>query len=240
MPAPQIQDRPQVHDLPERIDRARDAVVGASAQLNRRANEVFRETAALVAGLVEERVEAFALAQADRTAGLGSARVDKLKRDLRVLLDSVPVASAKHLAAAFPWTFPKAPAEIGDRDRAPLFQGGGDLPWMIDDVVREMTAEAGRLARTAGYEIKPPSQWDLAADGSPRRYLGQYAVAPRLALALRAYSDARLRYFRMLRALRRLEAEKSARDARLEAEAERDSSLAPARWMWTGSTDTKG
>ena len=235
-----IQHPPQSHDLPERIEGARAEVAAASAQLNRRANEVFRATSALIAKLVEERVEEFVLTQADRTQKLGPAGVHKLKRDLAALLGTMPVGSAKHLAAAFPWTFPQAPAEIGDRDRVPLFQGGRDLPWMIDYVVREMTAEAGRLARSAGYEIRPPSHWDAAADGSPRRYLGPYEVAPRLVLGLRGYSDARLRYFRMLRALRVLEAEKSARDARLEAEAERDSALAPARWMWMGSTDAKG
>lgn len=235
-----IQPPPAAHDLPERIERARAEVAAASAQLNRRANEVFRATAALVAGLVEERVEAFALTQADRTAKLGPARVEKLKRDLAAVLAAMPAASAKHLAAAFPWTFPQAPTEIGDRDRAPLYQGGRDLPWMLDDVVREMTAEAGQLARAAGYEIQPASHWDVGADGNVRRYLGPYVAAPRLVLGLRGYSDARLRYFRMLRVLRRLEAEKAARDARLEAEVERDSGLAPARWMWAGPTDAKG
>lgn len=234
-----IEQRVQAGDLPERIERARAEVAAASAQLNRRANEVFRATAALVAELVEERVEAFALTQADRTAKLGPGRVDKLKRDLAAVLAAMPASSAKHLAAAFPWTFPQAPTEIGDRDRSPLYQGGSDLPWMLDDVVREMTAEAGRLARAAGFEIDPPSHWDAGADGTIRRYLGPYRVAPRLALGLRGYSDARLRYFRMLRALRRLEAEKSARDARLEAEAERDSNLAPARWLWTESAEAK-
>lgn len=234
-----IEHRSPAHDLPERIDRARAEVAAASAQLNRRANEVFRSTAALVADLVEERAGAFVLAQPDRTAKLGPERVDKLKRDLASVLVAMPASSAKHLAAAFPWTFPQAPTEIGDRDRAPLYQGGSDLPWMLDDVVREMTAEAGRLARAAGYEINPASHWDAGADGKVRRYLGPYFVAPRLTLALRGYSDARLRYFRMLRALRRLEAEKAARDARLEAEAERDSSLAPARWLWTESAEAK-
>lgn len=235
-----IEHRVQANDLPERIERARAEVAAASAQLNRRANEVFRATAALVFELVGARVELFALTQADRTAKLGPGRVDKLKRDLATVLAAMPARSAKHLAAAFPWTFPQAPTEIGDRDRAPLYQGGRDLPWMLDDVVREMTAEAGRLAQAAGYEIHPPSHWDAAADGTIRRYLGPYDVAPRLALALRGYSDARLRYFRMLRTLRRLEAEKDARETRLEAEAERDSTLAPALWLWTGSTDAKG
>lgn len=235
-----IQHRPPAHDLPERIERGRAEVAAASAHLNRRANEVFRATAALIAGLVEARVGEFVLTQAERTAKLGPARVDKLKKELAALLGTMPVGSAKHLAAAFPWTFPQAPAEIGDRDRSPLFQGGRDIPWMIDDVVREMTAEAGRLARAAGYEVRPPSQWDAAADDTIRRYLGPYEMAPRLVLGLRGYSDARLRYFRMLREVRRLEAEKTARDVRLEAEAERDSATAPARWLWTGSTDAKG
>jgi hypothetical protein len=234
-----IEQRSSAHDLPERIERARAEVAGASAQLNRRANEVFRATASLVAELVEDHVGGFVLAQPERTAKLGHERVDKLKRDLASILAAMPVSSAKHLAAAFPWTFPQPPAEIGDRDRAPLYQGGSDLPWMLDDVVREMTAEAGRLARAAGYDIEPPSHWDAGADGKVRRYLGPYAVASRLTLALRGYSDARLRYFRMLRALRRVEAEKAARDARLEAEAERDSSLAPARWLWTESAEAK-
>jgi hypothetical protein len=234
-----IQPPPAAHDLTERIDPAPAEDAAASAQLNRRPNEIFRATAALVAELVEDRVGALVLAQPDRTAKLGTERVDKLKGDLASTLATMPVSSAKHLAAAFPWTFPKAPAEIGDRDRAPLYQGGSDLPWMLDDVVREMTAEAGRLARAAGFDIDPASHWDEGADGKVRRYLGPYVVAPRLTLALRGYSDARLRYFRMLRALRRLEAEKSARDARLEAEADRDSTLAPVRWLWTESAEAK-
>ena len=76
--------------------------------------------------------------------------------------------------------------------------------------------------------VTPRSHWELAGDGTVQRYLGPFATPPRLVIALRSYSDARLRYFRKLRALRRLEAEKSARDARIESEVQREAALLPA------------
>ena len=87
----------------------------------------------------------------------------------------------------------------------------------------------------AGYEVTPRSQWEISADGTVQRYLGPFAVPSKLVVALRSYSDARLRYFRKLRALRRLEAEKSARDARIESEVARDAALLPATALWSSS-----
>ena len=73
----------------------------------------------------------------------------------------------------------------------------------------------------------------MSADGTVQRYLGPFAVPSKLVVALRSYSDARLRYFRKLRALRRLEAEKSARDAQIESEVLRDAALLPATALWS-------
>jgi hypothetical protein len=227
-------------DLAKRILDARGDLMAASAHLNRRANQVFRATAAVVADLIAERLTAFVLGQPDRTQSLGSTKVDNLKRELAAMVAEIPARSAKHLAGAFAWTFPRAPTEIGDRDRSPLFRGDQSLPWMIDDVIREMTAAGARLAQASGYEIGPASHWDIAPDGNVRRYLGPLEVPSRLTLALRSYSDARLRYFRALRIVRRLEAEKHALDARLAFEVEQDSAIAPARWLWTESRKASG
>ena len=57
----------------------------------------------------------------------------------------------------------------------------------------------------------------------------------KLVIALRAYSDARMRYFRKLRVLRRLESEKATRDAQIEAEVAREAQLLPATVLWSAS-----
>jgi hypothetical protein len=223
--------------LDAEIASAREAVAAASAQLNLRANDVFHATSAFTGDLVRERLEAIVLSQPERTSKLGAKGVERLKADLATWLTQLPVASAKHIRGAFAWTFPQAPVDIGSGELTPLFLGDGELPWMMSDAIRVLTAEAGELARAAGFEVSPPSYWESAPDGKVRRYLGPFQVAPRVTIALRSYSDARLRYFRTLRALRRLEVRKAALDARIEADAERDSTLASARWLW-GSTET--
>jgi hypothetical protein len=224
---------PSTPDLADAITDARAEVVGASRQLTDRANDVFRATASVVAAAVEQRMEGFVLGQPDRTSKLGKAGVDRLRADLTAALAKLPGETAKRLATSFSWTFPQEAAWIGEGDRSPLFQGGADLPWMIDDAIRAGAATAGRLAAGAGYEIVPRSQWEVAGDGTVQRYLGPFATPSKLVVALRSYSDARLRYFRKLRALRRLEAEKSARDARIESEVQREAALLPATTLWS-------
>ncbi len=226
---------PSTPDLAASIDEARAEVVGASRQLTDRANDVFRATAAVVARAVEERMDGFVLGQPDRTQKLGKSGIDRLRADMTAAIAKLPGESAKRLVSAFSWTFPQEAAWIGDGDRSPLFHGGADLPWMIDDAIRASAAVAGRLAAGAGYEIAPRSQWEVAADGTVQRYLGPFATPSKLVIALRSYSDARLRYFRKLRALRRLEAEKSARDARIESEVQREAALLPATTLWSAS-----
>lgn len=226
---------PSTPDLTDAIADARAEVVAASRQLTDRANDVFRATVSVVVETVQQRVEAVVLGQPDRTQKLGKSGVDRLRADLVAATAKLPGESAKRLVGAFSWTFPQEAAWIGESDRTPLYQGGGDLPWMIDDAIRVSAATAGRLAVDAGYEIAPRSQWEIAADGTVQRFLGPFAVPSKLVVALRSYSDSRLRYFRKLRALRRLEAEKSARDARIESEVLRDSALLPATVLWSSS-----
>ena len=226
---------PSSPDLTDAIAEARAEVAGASHQLTDRANDVFRATVSVIVETVQQRVEAVVLGQPDRTQKLGKSGVDRLRADLIAATAKLPGESAKRLVGAFSWTFPQEAAWIGESDHTPLFQGGGDLPWMIDDVIRVSAALAGRLTAEAGYEVTPRSQWELAADGSVQRYLGPLTVPSKLVVALRSYSDARIRYFRKLRALRRLEAEKSARDARIEAEVSRDAALLPATVLWSSS-----
>lgn len=226
---------PSTANLIDAIADARAEVVGASRQLTDRANDVFRATAAVVVETVEQRLEAVVLGQPDRTQKLGKTAVDRLRADLVAATAKLPGESAKRLVGAFSWTFPQEAAWIGESDRTPLYEGGGDLPWMIDDAIRATAATAGRLATGAGFEVTPRSQWETAGDGTVQRYLGPFAVPAKLVIALRSYSDARLRYFRKLRALRRLEAEKSARDAQIENEVARDSALLPATVLWSSS-----
>jgi hypothetical protein len=226
---------PSTPDLAASIEEARDEVVGASRQLTDRANDVFRATAAVVTRAVEQRLEGFVLGQPEHTQKLGRSGVERLRGGLSAAVAKLPAESAKRLVSSFAWTFPQEAAWIGDSDRTPLYQGGGDLPWMIDDAIRVSAAVAGRLATEAGFEIHPRSQWEVSADGTVQRYLGPFETPSSLVIALRSYSDARLRYFRKLRALRRLEAEKSARDARIENEVARDSALLPASVLWSSS-----
>ncbi|HEY4228070.1 MAG TPA: hypothetical protein VGM49_07010, partial [Candidatus Limnocylindrales bacterium] len=197
---------PATPDLSDAITDARAEVAAASRQLTDRANDVFRATGAVVVETVEQWVEAFVLGQPDRTEKLGKSGVDRLRADLVATKARLPGESAKRLVGAFSWTFPVEAAWIGESDRAPLYEGGGDLPWMIDDAIRLSAAAGGRLAAEAGYQVTPRSHWELSGEGSVQRYLGPFATPPRLVIALRSYSDARLRYFRKLRALRRLEA----------------------------------
>ena len=226
---------PSTPNLTDAIAEARAEVAAASRQLTDRANDVFRATVSVIVETVEQRVEAVVLGQPDRTQKLGKSGVERLRADLRTATAKLPGESAKRLVGAFSWTFPQEAAWIGDSDRTPLYQGGADLPWMIDDAIRVSAAAAGRLATEAGYEVTPRSQWEISADGTVQRYLGPFAVPSKLVVALRSYSDARLRYFRKLRALRRLEAEKSARDARIESEVARDAALLPATALWSSS-----
>ena len=226
---------PSTPDLTDAIGDARAEVAAAGKQLTERANDVFRATGAVVVNTVEQWVEAFVLGQADRTQKLGKTGIDKLRADLVAAKMKLPGESAKRLVGAFSWTFPQEAAWIGQGDKIPLFEGGADLPWMIDDAIRRSAAAAGQLAADAGFEITPRSQWELGGDGSVQRYLGPFMTPPRLVIALRSYSDARIRYFRKLRVLRRLEAEKSARDARIEAEVLRESALLPATVLWSNS-----
>jgi hypothetical protein len=226
---------PSTPDLAEAIVEARAEVAGASRQLTDRANDVFRATVSVIVETVQQRVEAVVLGQPDRTQKLGKSGVDRLRADLVTATAKLPGESAKRLVTAFSWTFPQEAAWIGESDHTPLFQGGGDLPWMIDDAIRVSAATAGRLTVDAGYEITPRSQWEISSDGTVQRYLGPFVVPSKLVVALRSYSDSRIRYFRKLRALRRLEAEKSARDARIEAEVSRDAALLPATALWSSS-----
>lgn len=226
---------PSTPNLIDAIADARAEVVAASKQLTDRANDVFRATAAVVIETVEQRLEAVVLGQPDRTEKLGKTGVAKLRADLVAATAKLPGESAKRLVGAFSWTFPQEAAWIGENDKRPLYEGGGDVPWMIDDAIRASAATAGRLATEAGYEITPRSQWEVSSDGTVQRYLGPFVVPSKLVVALRSYSDARLRYFRKLRALRRLEAEKSARDAQIESEVLRDAALLPATALWSSS-----
>ena len=226
---------PSTSNLMDAIDDARAEVVAASRQLTDRANDVFRATSAVIVETVEQHVEATVLGQAERTAKLGRTGIDRLRADLVAAVTKLPAESAKRLVGAFSWTFPQEAAWIGESDRTPLFEGGADLPWMIDDAIRSSAATAGRLLADAGFEIRPRSHWEVAADGTVQRYLGPFSVPSKLVIAVRSYSDARLRYFRKLRALRRLEAEKAARDAQIEGEVARDAALLPASVLWTSS-----
>ncbi|MEO8274069.1 MAG: hypothetical protein ABI620_08375, partial [Chloroflexota bacterium] len=201
---------PSTPDLSDAIVDARAEVAGASRQLTDRANDVFRATVSVIVETVQQRIEAVVLSQPERTQKLGKSGVERLRADLDAATAKLPGESAKRLVGSFSWTFPQEAAWIGESDRAPLFQGGADVPWMIDDAIRVSAAVAGRLAVEAGYEITPRSQWEISDDGTVQRYLGPFMVPSRLVVALRSYSDSRLRYFRKLRALRRLEAEKSA------------------------------
>jgi hypothetical protein len=226
---------PSAPNLTDAIADARAEVVAAGRQLADRANDVFRATSSIVGETVEQRLEAIVLGQPERTQKLGKSGVEKLRAELTAATVKLPGETAKRLVGAFSWTFPQEAAWIGESDRIPLYEGGGDLPWMIDDAIRASAAIAGRLAAAAGFEVTPRSRWELAGDGTVQRYLGPFAVPSRLVIALRSYSDARLRYFRRLRALRRLEAEKSQRDAQIEAEVLRDSALLPATALWSSS-----
>jgi hypothetical protein len=226
---------PSTPNLTDAIADARGEVAAASHQLTDRANDVFRATASVVVETVQQRLEAVVLTQVERTEKLGKSGVDRLRADLVAATAKLPGEAAKRLVGAFSWTFPQEAAWIGESDRRPLYEGGGDLPWMIDDAIRASAATAGRLATAAGYEVTPRSQWEVAGDGTVQRYLGPFVVPSKLVVALRSYSDARLRYFRKLRALRRLEAEKSARDARIESEVLRDAALLPATALWSNS-----
>jgi hypothetical protein len=226
---------PASPNLIDAIADARAEVVAASRQLTDRANDVFRATTGVIVETVEQRLEGFVLGQPDQTQQLGKSGIGKLRAELTAATAKLPGESAKRLVGAFSWTFPQEAAWIGESDRTPLYQGGGDLPWMIDDAIRATAATAGRLAAGTGYDIAPRSQWETASDGTVQRYLGPFAVPSKLVIALRSYSDARLRYFRKLRALRRLEAEKSARDAQIESEVLRDAALLPATVLWSSS-----
>jgi hypothetical protein len=226
---------PSTPDLTDSIADARAEVAAAGKQLTDRANDVFRATSAVVVETVEQWVQAFVLGQPDRTEKLGKAGVDRLRTDLVAAKARLPGESAKRLVGAFSWTFPQEAAWIGQSDKVPLYEGGGELPWMIDDAIRRSAATAGELAAQAGFEISPRSYWELGGDGAVQRYLGPFMTPPRLVIALRSYSDSRLRYFRKLRALRRLEAEKSTRDARIESEVQRESALLPATVLWSNS-----
>jgi hypothetical protein len=226
---------PATPDLVDAIGDARAEVAAASKQLTDRANDVFRATTAVVVETVDGWVEAFVLGQPQRTEKLGRSGIDRLRSDLATLKTKLPGESAKRLVGAFSWTFPQEAAWIGENDRTPLYEGGGELPWMIDDAIRRSAAAGGQLAAAAGYQITPRSHWELGGDGTVQRYLGPFATPPRLVIALRSYSDARLRYFRKLRVLRRLEAEKSARDAQIENEVAREAALLPATVLWSNS-----
>lgn len=222
-------------NLIDQIADARAEVAAAGKQLTERANDVFRATSVIVLETVDQRLEAIVFAQADHTARLGKSGVDKLRSELAAVKARLPAESAKRLVTAFSWTFPQEAAWIGESDKTPLYQGGGDLPWMIDDAIRTSAAAAGRLAADAGFEITPRSQWERDGNGVVQRFLGPYATPAKLVIALRAYSDARLRYFRKLRVLRRLESEKAARDAQIEAEVAREAALLPATVLWSAS-----
>jgi hypothetical protein len=138
---------------------------------------------------------------------------------------AVAVACAVGVAAA---------AAVG---AAPDAAAGGhaDTAADPDPGPRTSAAAAGRLAADAGFEITPRSQWARDGDGTVQRFLGPYMTPSKLVIALRAYSDARLRYFRKLRVLRRLESEKAARDAQIEAEVAREAQLLPATVLWSAA-----
>lgn len=220
-------------ELGAAIEAARESVVAAGKLLVGRANEVFISTSTFIGGLGARQVDGFVLGQPERTSALGVAGVEKVKAKLAAWQAGVPLASAKRLRAVYAWTFPEPPLEIGDAERTPLFLGDRELPWIVADTIRSMVGEAAEIAREARFVVTPPSSFEFEPDGAVRRFAAPLDVAPRVRIALRSYSDARLRYFRTLRRLRRLEARKAAADRRIEAEVEEESRLAPARWLWS-------
>jgi hypothetical protein len=245
-------EAPQPVAPPGPVDMARNDVSKAHKQLAERANDVFQATATFVADLVESQVEAFVIAQPARTDELKRKGVERLEGDLAAARTKLTEESWRRLKDAFSWAYPQAaPAWIGEADRLPLYQGGTSLPWMIDDTIRGLVTTAARLAAGAGYDIwpeppvdkdpatrdrprLPPSAiWEKGADGGVARYLGPYGAPAPLVVALRSYSDARLRYFRRLRALRRLEADLRDRDARIEDEVVRNEVVQPAAALWS-------
>jgi hypothetical protein len=239
-------------EAPTPVDVALDGVSKAHQQLAERANEVFQATATFVADLVESQVEAFVIAQPARTEELKRKGVERLEADLAAARTRLTGESYRRLKDAFSWTYPQAaPAWIGEADRLPLYEGGTSLPWMIDDTIRGLVTTAARLAAAAGYDIwpeppldkdpatrdrprlRPSATWEKGADGGVARYLGPYSAPTRLIVALRSYSDARLQYFRRLRALRRIESDVRDRDARIEDEVVRNEVVQPAAALWS-------
>lgn len=240
------------------VDAAREGVTRAHKQLAERATEVFQATAACVVDLVEAQLEGFVVAQPGRTEELKPKGVERLGADLAAARTKLTADSFRRLKDAFGWTYPQAaPAWIGDADRVPLYQGGTTLPWMIDDTIRALVPVAARLAAEAGYAVWPPPAekdpsvrerrrlppstiWERGADDSVLRYLGPYPAPVRLVVALRSYSDARLQYFRRLRALRRIEADLLDRDARIDDEVARREVAQPAAALWSVAREARG
>lgn len=239
------------------VEAARGDLARAHKQLAERANDVFQATASFVGELVELLLDGIVVAQPGRTAELGRKGVDRLRSDLAETRSKLTVDSYRRLKDSFAWTYPQAePAWAGDADRVPLYQGGKAMPWMIDDTVRALGASAAQLAAGAGYAISPtrldetPSSgparrripptrvWETGADEAVERYVGPYAVPIRLIVALRGYSDARLQYFRRLRVLRRLDADRRERDARIDDEVMRQELLQPAAVLWSVAAST--
>ena len=237
------------------VDAARADVDKAHKGLGDRAGEVFHATAACVLELVDTQVEAFVVTQPERTSELGAKGVEKLRSELAAARSKLTADCHRRLKDAFGWTFPQSPPDwIGEADRVPLFNGSVTLPWMVDDTIRALVPAAARLVAANGYEVWPrqpkvqpgtperprlPPQlvWERAADGSAKRYLGSYRAPARLIVAMRSYSDARLQYFKRLRALHRLETERRERDARIEDDVAAQEVVQPAAALWSAARE---
>ena len=227
-----VEVRQTTSELDAAIAAARESTSGAAKHLGERANAIFGAVSAQAVDEVRRRVDNLVLGQPRHTAALDDKRLARLRADIAGLLRTLPGATMKQLAAEFRWTFPQEPEWVGDADQGPMYHGAAQPPTLVVDVIRTAVGGAARIVGGAGYQLHPASHWVARADGVVERYIGPIEPSPRLIVALRGYADARLRYFRKLRAVHRLEADRTALERRVDAEVERDEVMQATRARW--------
>jgi hypothetical protein len=229
-------------ELDTAIASARAVASSAGRHLGERANEIFGAVSGLLADEIRSRVDDIVLGQAKHTETLADKRLERLRKDVADLLRTLPAATTRQLAAGFQWTFPNEPDWIGDADHGPMYHGAAEPPTFVVDAIRMAVGAAGRILVEAGYELLPASHWGVRPGEAVDRYIGPVEPSPRLVIALRGYADARLHYFQKLRGVRRLEAERTALERRVDAEVESEDALRSTRRRWaeTATRATSG
>jgi hypothetical protein len=165
-------------------------------------------------------MQAFVRSRPDIVLTSDPATISEMKERIReweaALADGVRTRLEREFAWSYAARLSPAALESGLRP----FYEGREVPDSIDRVVRPAMGGIGTIVAMFGWESIPSSSWGSDGDDDVT-FVGVYEVPTDVAAALRSYSDARRRYFRLVDEHQRLEALEARHEAQAAADQKR-------------------